>query len=696
MAKKNKKNKTPAKPRNQTSCSQNDKVQKQKKKLRYDFTYPEKAKFLPTDSFLNCYNFIPLPSRDCIRTKTEKGSLTGSIHCTITPKTDIFIPNTSNTTCQIKNITSNTTCQIKNISGDTVREFFSYTELGENYRMTKENAPSKPVIPGSELRGMIRSMYEAFTDSCMSALDFGKPLSARVTDIFESAVLIFKQGKWSVYKAKKYYVSQKDNSSSFFVKTDENGKKYILDDNGEKIYSYTKVKFSCKTVKNLKYVTSISQDGNNEGYLLIGEPFTKKNNEFIFIPDLKNKIYVDNDTVIKAIERYNSIIKDFYTDGKVNKTKETIRNVADFYKGRDISLTPAEDTVIPVWYHTEKGNKGNQYFYLSPSSIGREIFVNDILKFTHTYDPCQGENLCPCCQLFGMVGKEYATGSRLRFSDAVFTGKFPKYAPITTLKELATPKPTSMATYTHRKDEEKKTVSEYWNYDIYKTADGKTLPAEEHIDINGRKMYYHHPNAVNHRYYEYTPQSDIAKNKKRLITVRPLKGIKENTFAFDIFFEHLREDELKMLLVVTSLMFNPSDYCYKIGMGKPIGLGSIKISVDSVKLRTIALTENGIDYTYQETEQYRDYYDYDENTKETAEQTVSDFLQKNKMIQSVFKEIEKMTYFNYADSRNPQYPTPKRETEIFKWFSYNSAIGRNNGYRQVLKNSGVLEKNEKK
>lgn len=647
MAKKNKKNKTPAKPRNQTSCSQNDKVQKQKKKLRYDFTYPEKAKFLPTDSFLNCYNFIPLPPRECLRTKTEKGSLTGSIHCTITPKTDIFIPNTSNTTCQIKNI-----------SGDTVREFFSYTELGENYRMTKENAPSKPVIPGSELRGMIRSMYEAFTDSCMSALDDEKIFSARVSNWFKPAVIQFKNGCWHLHDVKKQSIKGKK------ILEDKNGK-YIIE-NGEKYHSFDKWK-------------------NKRGYVIIGEPFGGKSHAFIFEPNSKIK-FDDNEKIKDAIERYNSIIENFYRNEKINKSEK----VENFYKGREISLNPADNTVIPIWYEISNGN-----MYLSPSCIGRKIFLNKLSKFIHTYDPCQGEDLCPCCQLFGMVGKEYATGSRLRFSDAVFTGKSPTYAPITTLKELATPKPTSMATYTHRK--ENKTDSEYWNYDIYKTTDGKTLPAEKSIDINGRKMYYHHPNAVNHRYYEYTPQSDIDnKNKKRLITVRPLKGIKENTFAFDIFFEHLREDELKMLLVVTSLMFNQSDYCYKIGMGKPIGLGSIKISVDSVKLRTIALTENGIDYTYQETEQYRDYYDYDENTKETAEQTVSDFLQKNKMIQSVFKEIEKMTYFNYADSHNPQYPTPKRETEIFKWFSYNSAIGRNNGYRQVLENSGVLEKNEKK
>lgn len=712
-----KKHKEPAKPRNNgqriTSFAALNEIENntapQKpavtaKKIRYDLSYPLTAKFLTDKDFLNCYNFIPLPKKECLRSKKEVGNLTGKIHCTIKPKTDIFIPNTSNTSCASDDT-----------MGETVREFFSYTNLkdGEDekdrYKMNADNAPKYPVIPGSEIRGMIRSMYEAFTDSCMSALDFNKELSSRVSDPFSAGMLIFKNQEWKLYSAEHYNINPEKvkfpQSQNFCVKTDKNGKRYIKDDNGKAVYSYDSVKFS-----GSKFVTSISDNGTKEGYVIIGEPFGNKKSEFIFTKKEKEALISDNkETIINAIRRYNVIIKDFYRDSKVNKTVANTRTISDFYKGREIPENPEKDTNIPVWYNKIEDKSGNVYLYLSPACIGREIFMNDFLKFTHGYEPCQGDELCPCCKLFGMVGDDNATGSRLRFSDAQFTGKEPKYRPITTLKELSTPKPTSMEMYTHVKnvkDIKENKEHEFWNYDIYtfdygnnkttKTSKNSkiVLPATENIEINGRKMYYHHPACNDNTYYAYDGD-DIVTNRQRLVTVRPLQGTESNKFEFDIFFEHITENELKMLLIVTSLLFNKSDYCYKIGMGKPIGLGSIKISVDEVKLRKIEMTDNKISYEYNSTNDYKDYYDYDDTSKETAEKTVRDFLKEEKVVQSVFDQIKKMTYFNYTDENHrPQYPQPINSTKVFEWFSNNRKLGKNCEFKQVLNESGILTKNE--
>lgn len=703
-----KKNKGPAKPRNNgqriTSFAALNEIENntapQKpdvpaKKIRYDLSYPLTAKFLTDKDFLNCYNFIPLPQKECVRSKKEVGNLTGKIHCTIKPKTDIFIPNTSNTSC--------TTDSPK---GETVREFFSYTNLKDGYKMNDHNAPQNPVIPGSEIRGMIRSMYEAFTNSCMSALDFNKELSSRVSEPFSAGMLTFKDQKWELYSADRYNINpekvKSPQSQNFCVKTDKNGKRYIKDDNGNAVYSYDSVKFF-----GSKFVTYISDNGAKEGYVIIGEPFGNKNNkksEFIFT-ETQTLISDNNEILLDAIRRYNVIIKDFYRDSKVNKTSEKIRTVSDFYKGREIPENPEENTNIPVWYNKINDKSGNIYLYLSPACIGREIFMNDFLKFTHGYEPCQGNELCPCCKLFGMVGDDNAAGSRLRFSDAKFTGTKPKYCPITTLKELSTPKPTSMEMYTHVKNIKNikdNKEHEFWNYDIYtfdygnnkNTKNSKiVLPATENIEINGRKMYYHHPACNNNTYYAY--DGGIENNKQRLVTVRPLQGTESNKFEFDIFFEHITGNELKMLLIVTSLLFNKSDYCYKIGMGKPIGLGSIKISVDKVKLRKIEMTDSGISYEYESTNDYKDYYDYDDTSRETAEKTVRDFLKEEKVVQSVFDQIKKMTYFNYTDKNNnhsPQYPQPINSTKVFEWFSNNRKLGKNCGFKQVLDESGILAK----
>lgn len=704
MAKKNK-NKGSTQPRNEKSLNNLANLSKmfyglpeteitpsvpQKKKLPFDLSYPDHPAFYLSDSFLNCYNFIPLPLKDCQKKPVTKGQLTGSIHCSLTPKTDIFIPNTSNETC----------LSSENM-GETVREFFSYTQLENKYKMTEDNAPDHPVIPGSELRGMIRSMYEAFTNSCMSALDFEKPLSSRVSTPFSPAILKYENDSWKLYEASKYNIPVQKQKGRFFISKKDS---YILDNNENPIYSYDKVKFSLK--KDSKIVTSINGSKDlSEGYVVIGEAFSSKKNEFIFLANFSEQISSDYEKLENAIQRYNSIIADFYRDSKINKA---VSEPANFYKGREIPLNPENGTMIPVWYHQITDTSNNRYLYLSPACIGREIFVNNFSKFTYTDEPCTDEpdsykpcskssKLCPCCRLFGMIGENSSIGSRLRFSDAKFTGEKPKYSPITTLKELSTPKPTSMEVYTHIKKNDNTTNGAFWNYDIY-TSDGKTFsPASEYISINGRKMYYHHPECKNSRYYAYTPSSLIAKNRKRLVTVRPLKGIADNKFEFDIFFEHITESELKMLLIVTSLLFNDSDYCYKIGMGKPIGLGSIKIKVENVKLRTITMSETGIDYNYDKTEAYTDFYRYTDATKDIAEEKVRSFLKAEKVIQSVFKEIKKMTYFHYADEKhNPQYPTPIESDEIFKWFSNNRKLGGNRRFEQTLDNSGVLKNNQKK
>ncbi|MCM1271764.1 MAG: RAMP superfamily CRISPR-associated protein, partial [Ruminococcus flavefaciens] len=149
--------------------------------------------------FLNAYNFVPLLGKECLRESLEKGSLTGKISCVIIPKTDFFIPNTSNETCTYSGV-----------CGKTVREFFSYTQLPEKHEMNGDNAPQHPVIPGSELRGMIRSMYEAMTDSCLYALDLPDLLSSRSNDAKLPGLLHYcEDGTWELIKAEKNWLDDR-------------------------------------------------------------------------------------------------------------------------------------------------------------------------------------------------------------------------------------------------------------------------------------------------------------------------------------------------------------------------------------------------------------------------------------------------------------------------------------------------------
>ena len=624
-------------------------------------------------TFLNPYNFIPLPHKIKRTKSVEKGSLTGVIECTLVPRTDFFIPNTS------------AECTANSPHGNTVREFFSYNQLVSGYNISEHGGPEKPVIPGSELRGMIRSMYEAFTNSCLSCMDTDKPLSSRSSDAKQPGLLEYVNGKWVLFQADKHKVSH----DLFKKHTDSSNKNYI-EYHGKKYYNGDKVNFDShihtsdnprngRTIKS-SIADDIYDYGRKSGYLVIGGEIRNKRNEFIFVKVKQTSI---SDTVISnAIAGYNSSLKDFYQNEKVNRTGKSL------HIGKEI--IPVAGAVYPVWYE-QTGNK----LYFSPACIGRNVYYNTLDSLAGKHKCCESkEDICEACALFGLLGE---TSGRLRFSDAVFSSDdAPLYQEVVTLKELSSPKITSMEMYTHSRIK-----PDFWTYDYYKENKSKIYFKDGELELNGRKFYYHHPECKSKDYYKYVCMRSNEKSNKqnndydRLVTVRPLKGDKKNTFRFRVFFEHITETELEKLLCVISLWGNDSENCYKLGMGKPIGLGSVKIIVDDVKLRSICFDYDKI-YDFSSTKKYEKYYSgcNDETIKKLFE-----------IADAVFEQLKNMTDFRYAEKlksngkindpiSSVHYPTAFDGTEGFKWFTNNRKIG--GKYEKVLGKDGILKKNSKK
>ena len=77
-------------------------------------------------------------------------------------------------------------------------------------------------------------------------------------------------------------------------------------------------------------------------------------------------------------------------------------------------------------------------------------------------------------------------------------------------------------------------------------------------------------------------------------------------FVGKIFFEDISEKQLSELIwivnggntdnVQTSNEKNKVDICYKLGLAKPLGLGSVKCSVNRVVERTIDFYDDSIQY----------------------------------------------------------------------------------------------------
>lgn len=135
----------------------------------------------------------------------------------------------------------------------------------------------------------------------------------------------------------------------------------------------------------------------------------------------------------------------------------------------------------------------------------------------------------------------------------------------TRLKILDSPKPPSPGLYFRNKDGSNSPI-------------GKSKLCLADHRIQGRKMYLHGSEKQAHPWRTRTSREcDNRAKQKNLVRLLD----KENEFWFHIDFSDLSEDEIALLCFA----LRPSDdFRHKIGMGKSIGLGSVKIDVEGLFL----------------------------------------------------------------------------------------------------------------
>lgn len=520
-------------------------------------SYGGSSKWKETNEFTNPYNFVAL-GKKCIRKPYEeykKGNLkTGWIECSLITKTPLFIPNTTNENAFM--------CAKK---GHKSYDFFSYDDIKGQDR-TKQF--SDPVIPASSIRGAIRAMYEAVTDSCMSTADDEKILYKRTPTPKLPGMLKKDDQGWYIHPAERVRLKFQPFPPGY----DEISVDITKYHEGQEVYIR---KSKNKSNPNLPYsVAAISntKDTQNKitifGYVHIGEYMHNKEYESVFV--LEENLKDNNRIRVKE------------------EDVENLRKTLKLYKDRTINITPQhkgypqyEVKEGALIYYDKDG------IYMTPSCISKEVFNNQlkqILKENGGYNPCSSKEVCPSCALFGMIaddGKENtAISSRLRFTDAqaeLKSNKNEYYDKITKLEELASPKVSSTEFYM-----EKPFIhADLWNYDYAINWNGNIPERVKDYKprIRGRKFYWHSKKVL-------TADEPTERNS----TVRPVRaGV---TFTFKVYFDRINEEELKKLVWTLTLGSNENTNCHKMGKGKPIGLGSVKIKVDKVVERKVEIKNN--------------------------------------------------------------------------------------------------------
>ena len=577
------------------------------------------------------------------RTKTpqdhasfDKNLFTGKLICTLKTKTPLIIPDSGRPKLNPEN-------------NHNSYDFF--------------NLNNKICIPGSEIKGMISSVFEAITNSCMRIFDEKKRLSWRMKPKGADNKNKYpgrikkEDDNLYVYEMKEmrlpYYDSEKleDDIRKTGALGDYNSgdKKQptkvdrLLLENAENIREKLKNEpdkikwYKCNPHpgnKEIDTIALIKQNGKCKkielnAYVRISGPnkFEKidinKNTKYedvekgfvedIFhnkvrpIPDEKivssckpnekprdvkrkravPKYVVEHDNFIYAMEkRCERIFYEFEGNNKLllnENVKDKFHQLCLEYKENASKIPSVFQTRLP---ENNQLNDGDLIYYLCdknndelvtdiiPVSISRSIDDKAIgKKLPYNHDelrPCVREiidkeieksinksgikevfqhhkdGLCPACSIFGTPFYK----GRVSFGFA-----FPKKNSVKLLEDgkyitlplLERPRPT-------------------WS-----------MP-DKKAEVPGRKFYIHHQGWA--KIVEDSKNEKIEQNQNN----RSVQAIEqEQEFSFEIRFENLKDWELGLLIYVLNL---EPQLAHKLGMGKALGFGSVKIDVNKIEYIT--------------------------------------------------------------------------------------------------------------
>lgn len=608
--------------------------------------------------FINPYSFLPFSENEPERwtfpqdgdeegsddnkklVREYKDTYTGFLKCNLEVQdwSGLFIPNTT------KRFEGNNKHQSE--------EFYSYDDLSEcmderpRYTKLPESEPVEPRIPGSEIRGMVRGVYEFLSNSCYSQISEELPLKR--TNIAKKPYLLVRDDTNTGWKLKKgpsiiklglpedtggILLDGKD----FTPSADDSYKKYCIDGSAKKHISKHQNKKTGETrcVDCGYYHARISTyhpenpptDGKVYFLHVSNEYEEKKKGQKTGIRKNHYRLFEKNS---------GSCIDDItYMDSRedsenpiVGLKKVVASYCADpasaYTKYAELLENPTVDTQLLVYADSNRKN-------LSPACLTKEYHRGSVSEKLGNHKPCNEEDgFCPACRLFGTVAGKTQIGSRVRFANSEPAADGSSFAKPTPLPILSSPRITAT--------------------EFYFGGNSYTRRAM------GRKFYWHH--ALNLELYE---------NRDNDQQDRTVRYMNYGSFDFKVFFEDLSDEELSDLIF--ALGGFGKGRMQKLGRGKPVGLGSVKVRVKKARIRTYSLDDGVFQLGLKELSP-----DWDDHV--VAKDSDAK-IKRRAMLVHIAQRVDTKTglMVHYPASKNPIKNKIGEDNPIYDWFKKN----RNNG-----------------
>jgi len=401
-----------------------------------------------------------------------------------------------------------------------------------------------PIIPSTSIKGLLHSMVEIFSNSCFAHVEGGRlgkrgiPGKNGYHPLTMGGIITkmpSEKSEGEIQQKRIFKISYTLLREKKLVKFINNPEK-----SGEKVFVRVGNRGKIKDIS-----LSHSSQCNIPGVIKTsGERAGQngKNNERIFI----------GSGGIKYKFSYQ-VYQDYLTANRNCQSK----------KAQKLSVGE------PIWFY----RNGERATSIGFTQVHRKAFNFSIKDKVVGISPnlhfCDNINkLCPACNMFGSTDlieqkneqkKKVAISGKISFGLGRLTDSSRKLEEEAPLKILASPKPSCTYFYLQQDEHD----GDYNN---------------PNSRIRGRKLYYHHSkDNLKYKRVEGDSKDNIIIDNLNV----SIEALKDFEFKSTIDFVNLSEYELGLLLFTLDMKNKKDKKVYhKIGMGKPLGLGTVKIDID--------------------------------------------------------------------------------------------------------------------